>query len=67
MRRRITAFLFRASLMLRILVAGVVGDLLFWGWYFWIRSALTGIAIIVGYLSIPSGRAYTRARGIKTD
>jgi hypothetical protein len=50
-----------------ISVAGVVGDLLSWRWYFWIGSTLTGITIIIGYISIPSDTAYTRARRTKMD
>ncbi|MCJ1398108.1 hypothetical protein MMC11_001305 [Xylographa trunciseda] len=37
-----------------ILIAGLTGDFLFFGWYFWIGAILISSTVVAGYFSIPS-------------
>ncbi|MCJ1389848.1 hypothetical protein MMC18_002705 [Xylographa bjoerkii] len=37
-----------------ILIAGLTGDFLFFGWYFWIGAILISTTVVAGYFSIPS-------------
>ncbi|KAK0272984.1 hypothetical protein LTR91_003137 [Friedmanniomyces endolithicus] len=39
-----------------IFVAGIVGQYLSWGWYFWIGAILTAITIATSALSVPRSR-----------
>jgi MFS family permease len=50
-----------------ILIAGLAGQLIIWGWYFWIGTVLTTITIITSYFTIPSDTALVRARDLKMD
>lgn len=51
-----------------IFVAGIVGQYLRWGWYFWIGGILTGITLISSFFSIPRSRSETWASShIKMD
>jgi hypothetical protein len=52
---------------LGILIAGLAGELINWGWYFWIGTALTAITTITSYFAIPSDMISVRARGWKMD
>lgn len=50
-----------------IFFAGVVGQFLHWGWYFWIGAALTAITTLTSYFSIVNDSKETRKNGIKMD
>jgi len=50
-----------------IFFSGVVGQYIFWGWYFWIGAALTAVTFLSAYCSIPSDAAKKRKQGIKMD
>jgi MFS family permease len=50
-----------------IFFAGVVGQYIHWGWYFWIGAALTAITTVTSYFAIPSDSAEKRKNGIKMD
>ena len=50
-----------------IFFAGVVGQYIHWGWYFWIGGALAGVNTVMGYYAIPSDAAEKRNSGIKMD
>lgn len=45
----------------------MVGQFIYWGWYFWIGAALTAITMVSAYFSIPSDHAERRKQGIKMD
>jgi MFS family permease len=48
-----------------IFVAGVVGQYLRWGFYFWIGGALTAVTLVTSFLSIP--RPLKDANTVKMD
>jgi MFS family permease len=50
-----------------IFFAGVVGQYIHWGWYFWIGAAFTAITTVTSYLAIPSDSVEKRKNGIKMD
>jgi MFS family permease len=50
-----------------IFFAGIVGQFIHWGWYFWIGAALTAITTVTSYFAIPSESAEKRKNGIKMD
>jgi MFS family permease len=50
-----------------ILVAGVVGQYLHWGWYFWFGSIITGITLVSSIFSIDNDRQQRLANHIKMD
>lgn len=41
---------------LGILFSGIVGQYLFWGWYFWIGAIFSGLTLISSIFSIPNDR-----------
>lgn len=50
-----------------IFIAGVVGQYLHWGWYFWIGAALTGITLVASIYSIPNDRRQRLNNNITMD
>ncbi|KAJ4986832.1 drug resistance protein [Stagonosporopsis vannaccii] len=51
-----------------ILIAGVVGQFLRWGFYFWIGAMLTSTALVTSIFSIPHGPIrQARASGVRMD
>jgi MFS family permease len=52
---------------LGIFVAGVVGQFLHWGWYFWIGSIITVMTLAAAIFSIPNDREQRKANKIKMD
>lgn len=52
---------------LGIFVAGLVGQFLPWGWYFWIGSILCGLTVTTSVLSIPNDREERRRNNITMD
>ena len=50
-----------------ILVAGIVGSFLRWGFYFWIGGILTAITLVTSILSIPNDRKERMQSSIKMD
>ena len=50
-----------------IFVAGLSGQFLRWGWYFWIGSIMLGMVAVTAFLTVPSDRAERRASQIKMD
>lgn len=50
-----------------IFFAGLVGQYIHWGWYFWIGAALTAVTAVTSYFAIPSDSAEKRKNGIKMD
>lgn len=52
---------------LGILIARLARELIIWGWYFQIGTALTAITTITSYFAIPSDMISVQARGQKID
>ncbi|KKY27018.1 putative drug resistance protein [Phaeomoniella chlamydospora] len=50
-----------------IFFAGLTGQFIFWGWYFWIGAALAGITLVTSYLSIPKDYAEKKKNNIAMD
>ena len=50
-----------------IFFAGVVGQYIHWGWYFWIGAAFAAVTAVTSYFAIPSDSAEKRKNGIKMD
>ncbi|MCJ1304914.1 hypothetical protein MMC08_007727 [Hypocenomyce scalaris] len=50
-----------------IFVAGLSGQFLRWGWYFWIGSIMLGMVAVTAVLTVPSDRAERQASQIKMD
>lgn len=50
-----------------IFVAGLSGQYLTWGWYFWIGSILLGLVTVVAFLTVPSDVEESRGNGINMD
>jgi MFS family permease len=50
-----------------IFFAGVVGQYLHWGWYFWIGAAFTATTTVTSYFAIPSDSTEMRKNGVKMD
>lgn len=50
-----------------IFFAGIAGQYLKWGWYFWIGSILLGMVTAMAFLTVPSDMAEKRENGIKMD
>ena len=50
-----------------ILLAGLVGQYLNWGWFFWIGAILTAVTLSASIFSIPNDHAERRNNGIKMD
>lgn len=50
-----------------IFIAGIAGQYLKWGWYFWIGSILLGMVTVMAFLTVPSDMAEKRGNGIKMD
>lgn len=50
-----------------IFFAGLTGDFLKFGWYFWIGAILTFSIIVVAYFSVPSDSQECRAKGVQGD
>ena len=50
-----------------IFFAGLTGQFVTWGWYFWIGAALAAITCITSYLTIPNDFAETRKNNISMD
>ncbi|MCJ1316975.1 hypothetical protein MMC15_002296 [Xylographa vitiligo] len=50
-----------------ILIAGLIGDFLFFGWYFWIGAILTFSIFVAGYFSIPSDVEEHKAMEVEHD
>ncbi|MCJ1419314.1 hypothetical protein MMC32_005668 [Xylographa parallela] len=50
-----------------ILIAGLTGDFLVFGWYFWIGAILTCSTVVAGYFSIPSDIKEHKAMKVEND
>jgi MFS family permease len=50
-----------------IFFAGLSGQYLPWGWYFWIGSILLSLVTVMAFLTVPSDRAERRAYNIQMD
>ena len=50
-----------------IFCAGVVGQYIHWGWYFWIGAILTALTLVCAIFSIPNDRQERLANNIKMD
>jgi MFS family permease len=50
-----------------ILLAGVVGQYLRWGWYFWIGAFFTAITLALSIFSIPNDHSERAHNGIQMD
>ena len=50
-----------------IFFAGIVGQFVRWGWYFWIGAALAAVTTGTSYFAIPSDWAEKRDNGVKMD
>ncbi len=50
-----------------IFVAGIVGQFLRWGFYFWIGAILTAITLVTSIFSIPNSRKERLQNNIKMD
>lgn len=50
-----------------IFFAGLSGQYLLWGWYFWIGAALLLLVTIIAFLTVPSDRSERRSYEVKMD
>ena len=50
-----------------IFVAGVVGQFIHWGWYFWIGAVLAAITLVASIFSIPNDRKQRMSNNITMD
>lgn len=50
-----------------IFFAGLTGQYVSWGWYFWIGAALAGITFVTSYLTIPNDFTEKRNNNISMD
>ena len=50
-----------------IFFAGITGQYIFWGWYFWIGAAFAAITLVTSYFSIPNDYAEKRSNKITMD
>ena len=50
-----------------IFFAGLTGQFIHWGWYFWIGAALSAITVVTSYFFIPNDFHEKRKNGISMD
>ena len=50
-----------------IFFAGLIGQFIHWGWYFWIGAVLTGVTTVTSFFALKNDTKETRKNGIKMD